>query len=38
MIYKSPTNISLRDFSKKHIFLGGSIGANPDLTNLCKDW
>jgi len=34
MIYKPPMNIAKRDFTKKYVFLGGSIGAEKQ----CEDW
>ena len=38
MIYKPPMNIAKRDFTKKYVFLGGSISANPEMTELAEDW
>ena len=38
MIFYPPQNISLRDHSKKSVFLGGSIGGEDPITKTCNDW
>jgi hypothetical protein len=36
--FKPPKNISFRDHCKPSVFLGGSIGKNDELTELCENW
>ena len=36
--FKPPKNISFRDHCKRSVFLGGSIGKNDELTELCEYW
>ena len=38
MIYTPPQNIAKRSREYQYVFLAGSIGANAELTELCKDW